>query len=187
MRLAVRALALIAVALLGAPGGASAAGRFDARGVRMPAADARYLDLLFTLTDAVAVENEEVLRWFVSGGEHGLHAADHALRVADLSRRIAALETPPHLRSWADLVAHAIAEQGRFFADWSRALEQERLFDSQLASEYGYHEGLHRSQRDLILAYEGLLARYGEEDERTRRAMRAHLGALSLLGSGARR
>ncbi len=186
MRPAARALALLVTALLAAPAGASAAERFDARGVRMPAGDARYLERIFALTDAAAEENEAVLRWFASGGEHGLHAADHALRVAELSRRMAALDTPPHLQSWVERVAHAIAEQGRFFADWSRALDAGRPFDSQLVSEYGYHEGLHRSQRDLISAYDRLLDRYGAEGERTRRAMRAHLGALDLLAPRAR-
>ena len=187
MRVVERALLLTVTALLAAPAVAASPPRFDVRATRMPLAEALLLESLFELTDAVARENAGVLEWFASGGEHGLHAAEHERRVAELSLRIEALDAPPRLGGWVDLIVHAIAEQRGFFADWVRALDEGRPFDSQLVSEYGYHAGLQRSQRDLVQAWERALAWYGDEDEHTRRAIRAHLGALGLLGPGGRR
>ena len=187
MRVVKRARVWAVAALLAAPAVAASQPRFEARATRMPSAEARFLESLFELSDAVARENAAVLEWFASDGEHGLHAAEHALRLAELSLRIEALDVPPRLGGWVDLIVHAIAEQRGFFADWARAMDERRPFDSQLVSEYGYHAGLHRSQRDLVQVWERALAWYGDEDEGTRRAIRAHLGALGLLGPGGRR
>ncbi len=154
---------------------------FDARAARMPPAEARFLERLFELTDRTLVENVQVVPWFRSGRRDGLHFEVYRARVSALLASLEGLDTPQRVVQVAGLVAQAIRGQRDFLADWHRALEQGKPFDSQLNDEFGYHEGLHRSHRQLLQAYGELLGLYGKEDARIRRAFYDHLCALDLL------
>ena len=157
---------------------------FDVRAAGMERDEALYLESLFELTDRVAAENAAVARWLLAERRHGLHFADYRVRVAALLVELDRLQSPRRVAELAPLLRGAVEAQRDFFGDWHRALEQGRSFESQATSEYGYHEGLHRSHRALLRTFERLLALFPDVDAWNRRAFFDHLGRLDLLGSG---
>jgi hypothetical protein len=183
-----RTILMLCSALLLAPGARAdsraAPPSFDARYARMERAEALFLEDLFAITRGMAQENRLAASWLLSGGAKGLPLEDYLEQAAALLEDLERLETPPRIRELPERVAEAFRSQGGFLADWAAALAESRPFESQLTSEFGYHEGLHRSQRVLFQAYERTLALFPDEDETTRRALQAELRALDLLWRG---
>ena len=183
-----RTALLVLFALLLAPGARAdsrvAAPRFDARYARMARAEALFLEDLFAVTREMAQENRLAASWLLSGGVKGLPFDDYPERAATLLDRLERLDTPPRVRALPQRIAEAFRAQGGFLSDWAAALAEGRPFESQLTSEFGYHEGLHRSQRALFQAYERALALFADEDETIRHALQAELRALDLLWRG---
>jgi hypothetical protein len=183
-----RPILLLCAALLLAPGvragSDGATPRFDARYARMARSEALLLEDLFVLTRAMAQENRLAASWLLSGAAKGLPFDEYPERAAVLLDELERLQTPPRIRELPDRIAQAFRAQGGFLSDWAAALAEGRPFESQLTSEFGYHEGLHRSQRALFQAYERALALFPDEDESTRHALQAELRALDLLWRG---
>ena len=164
-----------------------AASDFDPRVTRMERSEALYLESLFERLDEIAAASREVGRWFVSEGREGLHFEDYSVRVGELLDEVSVLSPPQRLAQLQELLVGAVRLQVRFFADWHAALEEGRPFESQLTSEYGYHEGLHRSQRQLLDAYGRLLALFPREGDVHRRSFHDQLCRLDLACGGATR
>jgi hypothetical protein len=162
-----------------------AAGDFDPHVTRMERSESLYLEHLFELLDEVAAASHEVGRWFVSGRSEGLHFEAYRGRVDALIAEIERLSPPERLAEMEGLLVGAIRLQRDFFADWYGALEEGRAFDSQLTSEYGYHEGQHLSQRKLLDAYGRLLALFPREGDANRRSFHHQLCQLDLACGGA--
>jgi hypothetical protein len=149
-----------------------------AEGVRTE--EARFLADLFALTDEAVLLNTDVGRWFASEGSRGLHAADYLERVDDVSTRMKALPAPARVVSARDLVVGALRLQRRFVAEWSKALDEGRAFESQLTHEFAYHEGLHRSGRLLLKAHAELRGLFPYAGEEVQTAFHDHLRAVSF-------
>lgn len=183
-----RTVLMLCSVLLLAPGARAdsraAAPSFDARYARMARAEALFLEDLFALTRGMAQENRLAASWLLSGGAKGLPFDDYTERAAALLDEMERLETPPRIHELSERVAEAFRAQGGFLADWAAARAEGQPFESQLTSEFGYHAGLHRSQRSLFQAYERALALFPDEDESTRHALQAELRALDLLWRG---
>ncbi len=160
---------------------------FDVRSARMERSEALYLERLFELLEVVAITHRVTLRRLVGDAGDGLHVEDHRERVEELLGDVQGLRTPPRLDALESLLVAAVREQGDFLADWQRARDEGRTFDSQLTSEYGYHEGLHASQRKLLDAYGRMLALFPRESDAHRRAFHHRLCALDLACGGAAR
>ncbi|MEN8160640.1 MAG: hypothetical protein ABFS41_11275 [Myxococcota bacterium] len=143
-------------------------------------AEGRFLEELFSLTDEAVLLNTEAMRWFVSGGERGLHPAVHLERIDGVRERLGALETPERVASVKALLVECLGLQRGFVADWSEALAEGRPFESQLTHEYAYHEGLHRSQRQLLKAYAELRALFPDAGAAAHAAFRTHLRAVNI-------
>lgn len=144
------------------------------------AAEGRFLEELFALTDEAVLLHTEVLRWLASEGERGLHADVYLERIDEVRARLAALEPPARIASVHELVAECLGHQRGFFADWGTALAEGKPFESQLTHEYAYHEGLHRSQRLLLKAYAELRALFPELGSETHAALRSRLRAVNV-------
>jgi hypothetical protein len=142
--------------------------------------DAAFLSSLFTGTDEAVVLNVWVARWFESQGEEGLHFEDYHARIDPLLERLAALDPPPRAVPTRDLVSAALRLQRDFLTEWGKAVVEERPFESQLTSEYGFHDGLHQSRRKLLQAYAELHALYPDASEQAHRAFHDHLRALAI-------
>lgn len=160
---------------------------FEARSARMERSEALYLEQLFELLDDLSAVNRAVGRRLVGGTSEGLHFDDYRARVDALLADVRGLRTPPRLEALQALLVAAVRQQRDFFADWQRAREEGRAFDSQLTSEYGYHEGLHASQRKLLDAYGRMLALFPREGDAHRRVFHQRLCALDLACGGAAR
>ncbi len=143
--------------------------------------DAQSLETLFRLTDEAVALNVSAGSWLRSRGREGLHADAYRERSAEVQARLAALRTPDRLRAPRQLIGEALRLQQEFVAEWAKALASGRPFDSQLTSEYGYHEGLHRSHRKLLQAFGELRALFPDASEETRRIFRDRLRALDFL------
>lgn len=146
--------------------------------------EARALDGLLESVDAAARESAAVLPWFLAGGRDGLHYLDYRPRAEEVAASIDSGEAPARIAPIAALVGEALRAQGAFFADWYDALQEGRAFESQLTSELGYHEQLHRSKRALLEAWGRLVLLLPEGDPR-RDAFLTRLCALDL-GCGRR-
>jgi hypothetical protein len=152
---------------------------FDADDTRMTREEARFVEQLFDLARAVAADNAGVLRWLVSDRREGVHADDHRARVDAHLRVLDAFVTPERLAPVRALVREAIETQRSFFGDWAEALAEGVPFESQLTSEFGWHDGVYGAERALLRAYSKLLALDPAEPERNRRAFHAELCGLA--------
>ena len=143
-------------------------------------AEGRFLEQLFTLTDDAVLLNTEVLRWFASDGQRGLHASVYLERSDALRKALDALETPVRVASVRELIAECLTRQRGFVKEWSDAISDGRPFRSQLTDEYAYHQSLHRSQRLLLKAYAELRALFPDADSAAHAAFRSHLRAVNI-------
>jgi hypothetical protein len=190
-----RSCALLAAALLlqGAPAAAADLLRnveeaYARRGLErtaidprdFEAAEGRFLEQLFSLTDEAMLLNMEALRWLGSDAEKGLHPSVYLERFDPLRTKLAQLETPKRLSSVQQLLSECLTLQRGFIADWAQAVSEGRRFHSQLTDEYAYHEGLHRSQRLTLKVYAELRALFPEAGDAAYAAFRTHLRALSI-------
>jgi hypothetical protein len=162
----------------------AAEGDFDPRVATMERSETLFMEHLFELLDDVVEANRAVARWFVSGGSEGLHVEDYRASVDGVLAGIESLRAPERLEEVRGLLAAAVRAQQAFFTDWYAALEQGRSFDSQLTSEFGYHEGLHVSQRKLLDAYGRLLALFPREGDGNRRSFHHQVCRLDLACAG---
>ncbi len=142
--------------------------------------EGEFLSRFFARAEERVALNAEVLRWFASGGRDGLHVESFEARADALDAELDALAPPQRLAAVQALVGQALDGQRRFFRDWQAALREGRPFDSQLGSEYGFHEGLHRSHRKLLQAYAELHALYPHASDRLHRAFYDNLRNLDL-------
>ncbi|MEN8183464.1 MAG: hypothetical protein ABFS46_13115 [Myxococcota bacterium] len=184
-RIARLGLVLFATLVVGLPASARAA--FDPRAARMERSEALFLEQLFEVSDEASRDNLAAASWLRSGGREGLHFEVYRERVVRTIQLLETLEAPERVEEVLGLVVAAVRDQRDFFADWYQALEEGRAFESQLTSEYGYHEGLHDSQRRLLEVYGRLLALFPREGEGNRRAFHEQLCALDLACGGAGR
>ena len=153
---------------------------FDPRVVTMERNEALFMERLFELLDDVVEANRAVTLWFVSGRSEGLHFEDYRARVDEVLAGIERLPAPERLEEVRALLIVGVRGQQGFFADWWGALEEGRSFDSQLTSEFGYHEGLHASQRKLLDVYGRLLALFPREGDGNRRSFHHQVCRLDL-------
>lgn len=154
---------------------------FDPRDTRLAPEEARFVEQLFEVARAVAADHEGLLHWLASGRREGMHFEDHRARTDAQLRALDSLATPEGLAPVRALVREAIEAQRSFFGDWARALAEGMPFESQLTSEFGWHEGPHRAERALLRAYSKLLALDPAEPEPNRRAFHAELCGLARL------
>ena len=143
--------------------------------------DVRSLDAIFRVTDEVAPLNVSVSAWLRSNGSRGLHAGTYRERSAEVRRRLDALRLPDHLVPVRELLAEALQLQDGFVSEWADAIAAGRRFESQLTSENGYHEGLHRAHRKLVQAFGELRALYPGAAEESQQVFRDHLRAMDFL------
>jgi len=160
---------------------------FDPRATAMERSEADFIERLFELVDDVVEANRGVARWFVSERGEGLHFEDYRAVIDEVLEGIESLRAPERLEEVRALLVVAVRGQRDFFADWYVALEEGRPFDSQLTSEFGYHEGLHTSQRKLLDAYGRLLALFPREGDGNRRSFHHQLCRLDLACGGVAR
>ena len=165
----------------------SAAASFDPGVATLERSEALFMEHLFELLDEVVEANRAVARGLVSGRSEGLHFEDYRARVDEVLAEIERLPVPERLEEVRGLLVTAVRRQRDFFADWHGALEEGRSFDSQLTSEFGYHEGLHVSQRKLLDAYGRLLALFPREGDGNRRSFHHQVCRLDLACGGAAR
>jgi hypothetical protein len=156
---------------------------FDPSDTRMRPEEARFVSALFETTRSIAAENTGALRWLLSARREGLHVDDHRGRVESALRALEARGVPDRVAPVRDLVREAVAAQLSFFDDWRDAIEAGHPFESQLTSEFGWHEGLDLAHRALLRAYTKLLALDPAEPEDNRRAFHAELCGLARLGA----
>jgi hypothetical protein len=160
---------------------------FDPRVATMERNEVLFMERLFELLDDVVEANRGVARWFVSARSAGLHFEDYRADVDEVLAVIESLPAPERLEEVRGLLVAAVRGQQAFFADWYAALEEGRAFDSQLTSEFGYHEGLHVSQRKLLDAYGRLLALFPREGDGNRRSFHHQVCRLDLACGGVAR
>lgn len=159
---------------------------FDVRYLRMARAEAFFVQDLFERARELAHEGRLAAAWLASGGLRGTEFRDYRERADALLAELSALEAPVRVEEFGARVLGSLRLQRDFLADWARARDEGREFSSQLTSEFGYHEGLHRSRRERLRAYERALALFPDEDAATRRAFFDELGALDLRARPAR-
>lgn len=155
--------------------------RFDPHGSGLRDAEGAFLDALFARTERVARWNAEVLRWLWSEGRDGMGAASHRARVEELLSELDELDAAPGALEVRDLIVRAIRGQLHFLAAWARAVEAGAPFDSQLHSEFGFHDELHSSESALFGAYQKLRRLHPEARPEDRDAFREQLMALRLI------
>ena len=143
--------------------------------------EVRSLDAIFRVTDEVAPLNVSVSAWLRSNGRKGLHVATYRERRADVRRRLDALTLPERLVAVRQLLAEALQLQDGFVSEWAVAIAAGQSFESQLTSENGYHEGLHRAHRKLVQAFGELRALYPGAAEESQQVFRDHLRAMDFL------
>lgn len=143
--------------------------------------DARTLEALLRLADEGVALNVSTGAWLRSQGREGLHPAAHAERSGRLQAQLAAIPAPERLLAVRQLLGEVLHLQEEFVTEWADALAAGKPFDSQLTSENGYHEGLHRSHRKLLQAFGELRALYPDAREETQQVFRHRLRALDFL------
>jgi len=146
----------------------------------MDRAESQFLVGLFALTDEAALLNADVSRWLVGESSEGLHPLDYVEDVDELRARLEGLPTPARLKPVRAPILECLGLQRDFIRDWFRAIAADEPFESQLTSEFAYHEGLHRSHRLLLKAFAELSALLPEAEETNRIAFQDHLGAMDL-------
>ena len=179
-------LALCCTLLLASPATtAEERARFDVQAARMERGDALFLDELFRVVEELPADSRRAARWLVSDGARGLGLYGYLDRVGAMLDRLERLHAPLRTAELKSLAAQAIRGQRQFFVDWHAAREEGRPFESQLTSEYGFHDGLHQSHRTLVRLYVRLLVLFPDEDGQHRRAFLAQVRALDLVpGAG---
>ena len=143
--------------------------------------DARALDAIFRVTDEAVPLNLSVGAWLRSNGGAGLYPATYRERSAEVRVRLAALPLPERLLGVRQLLGEALQLEDSFVGDWAEAIAAGQPFDSQLTSEYGYHEALHSAHRKLLQAFGELRALYPGATEESQQVFREHLRALDFL------
>ena len=159
--------------------------RFDVQSARMERSEALFLDEMFAALDDLPGDTRGAARWLVSDGERGLDLDGYLDRVGLVLDRLERLRAPARVAELKSLVADAVRGQRQFFIDWHAARQAGRPFESQLTSEYGFHDGLHRSHLGFVRLYVRLLALFPDEDRHNRRALLDEVRLLDLVG-GAR-
>lgn len=130
---------------------------------RAPKEAAWYLDRVFALTDAAAVEWRAAVSALSEGREPYLMEQNYAT----ILQRLKALETPESLLPFEAMVAEAIDAQRRYLLDWQEDGDSDYLdWDDDL---------LELSEARLAAAYAFLMERYPDEDRHNQRAIRDHL------------
>lgn len=158
--------------------------RFDVQNARMERSEALFLDEMFAALDDLPADSRRAARWLVSGGEQGLDLDDYLDRVGLVLDHLERLRAPARVLELKPLVADAVRGQRQFFIDWHAAREADRPFESQLTSEYGFHDGLHQSHLGFVRLYVRLLALFPDEDAHNRRAFLHEVRSLDLVGGG---
>ena len=130
---------------------------------RMPREMAWYLERVFVLTDAAAVEWRAAVSALSDGREPFLMAENYRTIMA----RLKALDTPEDLLPFEAMVAEAIDAQRRYLEDW------------EAAGRPDFHDWDHSlidlTNARLSAAYAFLMQRFPEEDRHNQRAFRDHL------------
>ena len=130
---------------------------------RMPREMAWYLERVFVLTDAAAVEWRAAVSALSEGREPFLMAENYRTIMA----RLKALDTPEDLLPFEAMVAEAIDAQRRYLEDWEAA-ERPDFHDWD-------HGLIDLTNARLSAAYAFLMQRFPEEDRHNQRAFRDHL------------
>ena len=130
---------------------------------RMPREVAWYLERVFALTDAAAVEWRAAVSALSEGRRPFLMDENYGA----IMSRLKALETPEGLLPFEAMVAEAVDAQRRYLRDW------------EAAGRPDFHDWNH-GLLDLVnarlsAAYAFLMQRFPEEDRHNQRAFRDHL------------
>ena len=128
-----------------------------------PRAVAWYLDQLFALTDAAAVEWRAAALALTEGRQPYLMEENHQAILDRLKR----LKTPPDLLPFEAMVVEAIDAQRLYLLEWQEAEDP--------AFHEWDHELLEKAQARLAAAYAFLMDRYPNEDRDNQKAIRDHL------------
>lgn len=134
---------------------------------RTQAADAAYLDSLFTLVDLAVVERVQTLLWIQTDGRRGAKGGNYGLLLEELS----ALEVPRKLHRVHGLITEALEEQQAYLECWRRARGGFDASNQLVQSSHG----------KLYKAYQILMQTYPREAAHNRKAFFDHLCALDFI------
>ena len=136
---------------------------------RMSSLEIRYLDDLFSFTDAGVVERVYIQSQMTSGALSSIEQSNYA----GILDQLRSLSTPDNLLPIEALIVEATQEQLRYFQEWHEH------------GDPGYFSSraplVQSSHRKLIEAYNRLMAMYPTEDAHNKQAFYDHLCALDFI------
>jgi hypothetical protein len=149
---------------------------YNAQQSTSPAADAKYLDHLFFVTDMAMRARVQTLIMFHANKPEALEKY-----VSDVGTLLASFEmvqTPAHLKEVQELVVSAIKDQQAFFESWADT--KPPLYDS-IKQSYGSNPAVISAHQKLIKAYSLLKQAYPGETQHNTKAFFDHLCALDFI------
>ncbi len=152
---------------------------FNKDTAQMSAAESKYLDHLFFVTDMAFRERMVMLQYFYKKKDDQ-YIDQYNKQIGELLASFALVKAPGRsLPTVEKLVREAITEQQQFFNSWHKARGTE-MYNS-LSRGYTSHKLVQSSHKKLIQSYGVLMKAYPREAAHNKQAFYDHLCALDFI------
>lgn len=141
---------------------------FDPTAANMNSEQKNYHYKLFSIVDIAIAERVQTLLWYQTEGRRGANNNNYDQILAELER----LDVPQNMQQAHALIKQAIAEQDHYF----------KQFDS--SKKYSFNANdpkIQSSHKQLVSAYNLLMARHPQENDHNKTAFFDHLCALDFI------
>ncbi len=151
---------------------------FDPKQSRIKAADSKYLDHYFFVSDMAMRARVMTLRYFY-GQNFGMDLERYNKEINDLVASFALIPTPRHLQAVEKTLISAIKDQQMFFNEWEKVRGTPKF--ENLKKNYRNNRQVQSSHKKLLQAYGMLKKIYPRESSHNQTAFFDHLCALDFI------
>lgn len=150
---------------------------FDQKQSRLSAAEKRYLDHFFFVSDMAMRAKVMTLRTFYLQNR-SMSVERYNKEIDELLKSFDLIGTPHKLQKVENIFKSAVRDQQGFFNDWKNASSRE---SERLRQNYTQHRRVQSAHKKLLQAYYELMRLYPNETKHNKDAFFDHLCALDFI------